>query len=87
MKARVFAWEYKGKHKDLAAAYAQLVYYREDLENRRCWWSATRSGSRSIPISPAQKRQIYGFRLDDMLSTVPKEAMARDEICDKLHVF
>jgi len=28
-----FAWEYKGKHKDLAAAYQQLQRYREDLEN------------------------------------------------------
>lgn len=28
-----FAWEYKGKHKDLAAAYKQLLQYREDLEN------------------------------------------------------
>jgi hypothetical protein len=28
-----FAWEYKGKHKDLVAAYKQLQLYREDLEN------------------------------------------------------
>ena len=28
-----FAWEYKGKHKDLSAAYNQLLLYREDLEN------------------------------------------------------
>ncbi|HEX7378995.1 MAG TPA: type IIL restriction-modification enzyme MmeI, partial [Pirellulales bacterium] len=28
-----FGWEYKGKHKDLAAAYAQLLLYREALEN------------------------------------------------------
>ena len=28
-----FAWEYKGKHKDLVAAYNQLLRYREDLEN------------------------------------------------------
>lgn len=26
-----FAWEYKGKHKDLAAAYRQLLLYRIDL--------------------------------------------------------
>ncbi len=26
-----FAWEYKGKHKDLKAAYQQLLQYREDL--------------------------------------------------------
>ena len=28
-----FGWEYKGKHKDLAAAYTQLLLYREDLDN------------------------------------------------------
>lgn len=28
-----FALECKGKHKDLAAAYSQLLLYREDLEN------------------------------------------------------
>ncbi|PKN78753.1 MAG: class I SAM-dependent DNA methyltransferase [Chloroflexi bacterium HGW-Chloroflexi-9] len=28
-----FAWEYKGAHKDLGAAYGQLLEYREALEN------------------------------------------------------
>jgi hypothetical protein len=28
-----FAWEYKGKHKNLDDAYKQLLRYREDLEN------------------------------------------------------
>ena len=28
-----FAWEYKGRHKDLKAAYAQLLQYREALDN------------------------------------------------------
>ncbi len=28
-----FGWEYKGKHKDLDAAYRQLLTYRETLEN------------------------------------------------------
>jgi type II restriction/modification system DNA methylase subunit YeeA len=28
-----FAWEYKGKHKDLSTAYQQLLQYREDLDN------------------------------------------------------
>jgi hypothetical protein len=28
-----FGWEYKGKHKDLDAAYKQLLLYREALEN------------------------------------------------------
>jgi len=32
-KKGFFGWEYKGKHKDLDAAYAQLLLYRESLEN------------------------------------------------------
>ncbi|HEY3969564.1 MAG TPA: type IIL restriction-modification enzyme MmeI [Planctomycetaceae bacterium] len=28
-----FGWEYKGKHRDLVAAYRQLLQYREALEN------------------------------------------------------
>jgi hypothetical protein len=28
-----FAWEYKKKHRDLAAAFSQLQLYRDDLEN------------------------------------------------------
>ena len=30
-KRGYFAWEYKGKHKDLIAAYKQLLKYHEDL--------------------------------------------------------
>ena len=40
-----FGWEYKGKHKDLNAAYDQLLQYREALENPpkldSCWNSQT----------------------------------------------
>jgi len=32
-KRHHFGWEYKGRHKDLAAAYKQLLLYREDLGN------------------------------------------------------
>jgi hypothetical protein len=32
-KRGFFGWEYKGKHKDLKAAYQQLLKYREDLDN------------------------------------------------------
>ncbi len=32
-KKGCFAWEYKGKHKDLGRAYRQLLEYREDLQN------------------------------------------------------
>jgi hypothetical protein len=32
-KKDFFGWEYKGRHKDLAAAYDQLLEYRADLNN------------------------------------------------------
>ncbi len=32
-KRNFFGWEYKGKHKDLRAAYRQLQLYRESLDN------------------------------------------------------
>jgi len=32
-KRGFFGWEYKGKHKDLEAAYKQLLQYRESLDN------------------------------------------------------
>jgi type II restriction/modification system DNA methylase subunit YeeA len=32
-KRGYFGWEYKGRHKDLSAAYDQLLKYREALEN------------------------------------------------------
>ena len=32
-KKDFFGWEYKGRHKDLAAAYNQLLEYRADLQN------------------------------------------------------
>src|SRR4051812_46917434 len=32
-KRGFFGWEYKGKKKDLTAAYDQLLKYRESLEN------------------------------------------------------
>jgi hypothetical protein len=41
-----FAWEYKGRHKDLTAAYQQLLRYRETSRTRRCSSSATSTASR-----------------------------------------
>jgi hypothetical protein len=32
-KKDFFGWEYKGKHKDLSAAYDQLLRYRDALES------------------------------------------------------
>ncbi|MGC1159384.1 MAG: type IIL restriction-modification enzyme MmeI, partial [Acidobacteriaceae bacterium] len=61
-----FAWEYKGKHKDLAAAYKQINDYREDLLNppllvvcdMNCFEVHTNFGK--------TKKRIYKFDLRDL---------------------
>ena len=53
-KQGYFAWEFKGLHRDLDAAYRQLLRYREASTTRPCWWSPTSASSASIPTSPTR---------------------------------
>ncbi len=66
-----FAWEYKGKHKDLEAAYAQLADYREDLENPPLLVVCDQERFEVHTNFTDTKKQIYSFRLDDLLSPAP----------------
>ena len=66
-----FAWEYKRKHKDLAAAYAQLADYREDLENPPLLVVCDQERFEVHTNFTDTKKQIYSFRLDDLLSPAP----------------
>jgi type II restriction/modification system DNA methylase subunit YeeA len=66
-----FAWEYKGKHKDLAAAYAQLADYREDLENPPLLVVCDQERFEVHTNFTGTKKQVYSFRLDDLLSPAP----------------
>ena len=34
-------------------------------KTRRCWWSATSTGSRSTPTSPNTRKRVYAFDLDE----------------------
>ncbi len=68
-KRGYFAWEYKGKHKDLAAAYAQLADYREDLENPPLLVVCDQERFEVHTNFTGTKKQKYSFRLDDLLST------------------
>ena len=70
-KRGYFAWEYKGKHKDLAAAYAQLADYREDLENPPLLVVCDQERFEVHTNFTGTRPQIYSFRLDDLLSTLP----------------
>jgi hypothetical protein len=67
-KRGFFGWEYKGKHKDLAAAYRQLLRYREDLENPHIA-DCLRPGSLPVHANfTATRVQVYAFTFDDLLS-------------------
>lgn len=64
---RHFGWEYKGKHKDLDAAYQQLLQYREALENP---WLLIVSDLERILIHtnfPNTVKRIYELSLEDIL--------------------
>jgi type II restriction/modification system DNA methylase subunit YeeA len=70
-KRGYFAWEYKGKHKDLLAAYLQLLRFREDLENPPLLVVCDQDHFEVHTNFPNTKKQVYSFRLDDLLSDAP----------------
>jgi type II restriction/modification system DNA methylase subunit YeeA len=70
-KRGCFAWEYKGKHKDLRAAYLQLADYREDLENPPLLVVCDQDRFEVHTNFTGTTKQVYGFTLSDMLSAVP----------------
>ena len=70
-KRGFFGWEYKGPHKDLKAAYLQLLKYREDLENPPllvvCDFVHFEVHTNFTNTPPV----IYKFTLDDLILTTP----------------
>jgi type II restriction/modification system DNA methylase subunit YeeA len=70
-KRGYFAWEYKGKHKDLQAAYLQLADYREDLENPPLLVVCDQDRFEVHTNFTGTAPNVYGFTLDDLLSTSP----------------
>ncbi|MGB8477668.1 MAG: DNA methyltransferase [Acidobacteriaceae bacterium] len=66
-----FAWENKGKHKDLAAAYAQLADYREDLENPPLLVVCDQNRFEVHTNFTNTPPRVYAFTLDDLLSPAP----------------
>ncbi len=59
-KKGFFGWEYKRKHKDLDAAYNQLLQCREALENRLC--------GQTVPV-PLLVAKLSGLQLNSMYPT------------------
>ena len=66
-----FAWEYKGKDRDLRAAYLQLEKYREDLENPPLLVVCDQNLFEVHTNFTGTRPHVYRFTLDDLLSNVP----------------
>lgn len=70
-KRQFFGWEYKGKHKDLNAAYKQLLRYREDLENPPLLVTCDQERFEIHTNFTGTRPQIYSFTLDELLLGAP----------------
>jgi type II restriction/modification system DNA methylase subunit YeeA len=68
-KRSFFAWEYKGKHHDLAAAYHQLADYRDDLENPPLLVVCDMDIFEVHAIFTGAQTRVYKFTLDDLLTS------------------
>ncbi|CAG0985589.1 hypothetical protein ARNL5_02824 [Anaerolineae bacterium] len=64
-----FAWEYKGKHKDLDAAYAQLISYKSSLDNPPLLVVCDFLEYRIYPQWPNTSGQPFVFRNADLVRT------------------
>ena len=61
-----FAWEYKGKHKDLARAYRQLLEYREALENPPLLVVCDTDRFEVHTNFTGTVKKVYAFGLEDL---------------------
>jgi len=61
-----FAWEYKGQHADLAAAYRQLLQYREDLGNPPLLVVCDLHTFEVHTNFTGTKKTVYRFTVDDL---------------------
>ena len=75
-KRGFFGWEYKGKHKDLKAAYLQLNDYREDLENPPLLVACDQDLFEVHTNFTGTRPHVYRFTLDDLLSNVSTASCA-----------
>ena len=74
-KRGYFGWEYKGKHKDLKAAYLQLNDYREDLENPPLLVVCDQDLFEVHTNFTGTRPHVYRFTLDDLLSNAPTASL------------
>jgi hypothetical protein len=69
-----FAWEYKGRRKDLVAAYEQLLQYREALDNPPLLIVCDMERFEIHTNFTGTAKQVHRFTLDD-LAADPKEPL------------
>ena len=77
-KRGFFAWENKGKHRDLAAAYRQLLRYKDDLENPPLLVTCDQERFEIHTNFTNTRPQVYSFTLDELLlgATTPNCALS-----------
>lgn len=74
-KKGYFAWEYKGKHKDLDAAYKQLLQYREALLNPPLLIVSDMEEILIHTNFTNTAKQIYILSFDDILTKEGRELL------------
>jgi type II restriction/modification system DNA methylase subunit YeeA len=75
-KKDFFGWEYKGKDKDLKAAYVQLLGYREDLSNPPLLVVSDLDSIEIRTNFTGLSPKLYTVTLDDLAADDPSEALA-----------
>ncbi len=70
-KRGYFAWEYKGKHRDLKAAFEQLADYRDDLENPPLLVVCDLERFKVYTNFTGTAQRVYAFALGDLLTSTP----------------
>ena len=76
-RRKYFAFEYKGKGKNLADAYQQLLRYREDLENPRILVVTDLERFEVHTNFTDTVKQVYAFNLTDLEAGAPTPTCAR----------
>ncbi len=75
-KRDFFGWEYKGKRKDLKAAYVQLLEYREALGNPPLLVVSDLDSIEIRTNFTSLSPKLYIVTLDDLAADDPSEALA-----------
>ncbi len=70
-----FGWEYKGKRKDLDAAYQQLLRYRESLDNPPLLVVCDLDRFEVHTNFTGTAKKVHRFTLDDLAGSDPSEPL------------